>query len=203
MAVYQKPKSFERKAPWNLEGEALPPEGTFYATCLDVADRFGVDRPDFNDPSKTVKQDLTWFLFGFRDAAGKPHRVATFEMRISGNEKSKLFKFLKGWMGKAYPYGQDYTMPEAQGGMKGRKALLTINLVNRKSSDGQYAEITSVSPMPAQAAPAAPAPMVPGPSALPPVPPLPVPAVLQAPAAPPLASDAAGDGFRQEDEIPF
>ena len=204
MAVYSKPVEIDRKGPWDLKAEGLPPEGTFYATCLDIVDRFGVERPNFEDPTKLEKRDLTWFLFGFRDAAGKPHRVATYEMRISGHEKATLFKFLKGWLGKPFVFGQDYAAPEAQGGMKGRKALLTLAHVARKSGDGAYAEIVSVSPMPAVAsAPAVAAPIAP-PAAQAPTPaPLPaVPEAAPATSGTPAAPDPAGDGFRG-DEIPF
>lgn len=143
MATLTEPKIFDRSGPWDLSKEPLPPEGTFFATCLGVEDRFGVERPAFNDPTQIEKQDLTWFLFGFRDEKGAPHRIATREMKISGSEKSNLFKFLRSWLGKPFPYGQDYAS------MKAKPALITISHVARKSGDGCYASIVTVAPVPA------------------------------------------------------
>ena len=99
MAVLQQPTSHSNPFTQQI-GEALAPAGTFIATVLDIKDEFGVKRPKFQSTEiETV--DLTCFLLGYRDAQGVPHKIASRQMRISGNEKSALFGFLKGMLGKA------------------------------------------------------------------------------------------------------
>ena len=122
-------------------GDDLAPAGTFVATVLDVRDEFGVVRTKFQS-TETEKVDLTTFLFGFRDAQGLPHRVASRRMKISGNEKSALFTFLKSLLGKAPEYGWDYCS------LKGAKCLLTVEHVKRKDGVGTFAAIAAMSPVP-------------------------------------------------------
>ncbi len=122
-------------------GNDLAPAGTFIATVLEVRDEFGVVRTKFQS-TETEKVDLTTFLFGFRDAQGKPHRVASRRMKISGNEKSALFAFLKALLGKAPEYGWDYCT------LKGAKCLLTVEQVKRKDGVGVFASIAALSPVP-------------------------------------------------------
>jgi len=75
--------------------------------CSTSSDEFGVQRQKFQSVEvETV--DLTTFLFRFRDAQGYEHRVASRRMKISGNEKSSLFAFLKSLLGHAPQYGWDY-----------------------------------------------------------------------------------------------
>ncbi len=138
-------------------GNALAPAGTFIATVVDVRDEFGVVRTKFQS-TESERVDLTTFLFGFRDAQGQPHKVASRRMKISGNEKSTLFGFLKGLLGKAPEYGWDYVA------LKGAKCLLTVEHVKRKDGVGVFASIASLSPVPpglaVPTAPIAPAPVV-------------------------------------------
>jgi len=165
-------------------GDALAPAGTFVATVIDIRDEFGVTRQKFQS-TEVEKVDLTCFLFGFRDAQGHPHKVASRQMRISGNEKSALFGFLKSMLGKAPEYGQDYCT------LKGAKCLLTVEHVQRRDGNGVFASIASLSPVPPgygqPAQPAAPA--------VPAAQPRPQPAPMPTPAAPSI------DTF--DSEVPF
>ena len=86
--------------------------------------------------------DLTAFLFGFRDRAGQPHRIDTRPMKISGNEKSNLFSFLKGLTGASPRMGWDYME------LKGSECLVTIEHVLSKDGLKTYAQIAAVSPLP-------------------------------------------------------
>jgi hypothetical protein len=128
--------------------EAPPPEGTFLATCIDIKDEFAVTVPKFENPAETEVIDRTAFRYGFRDTQNVPHTIGTRYMKISGNEKSNLYLHLRSWLGKPYPYGSDYTKKENEGGMLGRKALITINLVAKKDGSGSYPSIVSISPVP-------------------------------------------------------
>lgn len=154
MAVLTKPTSTGSGRMFDT-GDALAAKGTYIATCLDVKDVFGVERRKFQS-EEMEKVDLTAFLFGYRDAEGNPHKICTRAMKISGNEKSALFAFLKSWLGKAPAYGWDYAE------MKGKKALITIDHEISKQGDREYANIISISPLPAgmeqQAATPAPTP---------------------------------------------
>ncbi|MCL4181396.1 MAG: hypothetical protein KJ072_27115 [Verrucomicrobia bacterium] len=140
MAVLQQPTSHSNPFTQQI-GEALVPAGTFVATVLDIKDELGVKRPKFQS-TETETVDLTCFLFGYRDAQGVPHKIASRQMRISGNEKSALFGFLKGMLGKAPEYGHDYCT------LKGAKCLLTIEHVKRRDGVGVFASIASLSPVP-------------------------------------------------------
>jgi hypothetical protein len=132
------------------------------------------------------KVDLTTFLFGFRDQLNMPHRIASRSMKISGNEKSALYAFLKGILGKAPSYGWDYCT------LKGSKCLVTVEHKAKNNGQGYYPAIAALSPMPV-GMPAAPAP-VPAPQPMP----LPVqqPAPVMAP--PPMAAP-----FEEDEPLPF
>ncbi len=122
-------------------GDDLAPAGTYVATLIDVKDDFGVVRQKYQSMEmETV--DLACFLFGFRDAAGQPHRISSKRMRISGNEKSTLFGFLKSMLGKAPAYGWDYCS------LKGSKCLLTVEHLARRDGVGVFAAIAALSPVP-------------------------------------------------------
>jgi hypothetical protein len=175
MAVLQQPKS--SSSLFELPDE-LPPRGTFVATCIDIRDVFGVERQKFQS-QEMEKVDVTAFLFGFRTRDGKPFKVATRAMKISGSEKSGLFNLLKSWLGQAPRYGWDYME------MKGKKALITVDHQPSRTKPGAvYAVIASISPLPEgygeQAQPVAP----------------PVAATPPPAAAAPSVDDV-------EDEIPF
>lgn len=142
----------------------LAPAGTWIATIIDIRDQFGVVRPTFDNPSVTEVVDLTTFLFGYRDQAGQPHRIASKTMRISGNEKSNLFGFLKSALGSAPRYGWDYCE------LKGKKCLITVAHEAKRNGQGVFPTIAALCPVPAgmaagvpaavapQAVPAAPSP---------------------------------------------
>lgn len=162
-------------------GETLPPVGTYVATVLDVKDVFGIVRPKFQSQEmETV--DLTAFLFGFRDSQGNPHRVASRQMRISGNEKSALFKFLTSLLGREPEYGWDYIT------LKGHKCTLSVQHTRKRDGSGVFASIASVGPLLANPQPA---PQPPQPQA--PVAPVraatPTPAPQPVPTAPPAEED--------------
>jgi hypothetical protein len=174
--------------------DELPPRGTFVATCIDVKDVFGVERKKFQS-EETERVDVTGFLFGYRTRDGKPCRVASRSMKISGSEKSSLFGFLKAWLGRAPQFGWDYCT------LKGQKALITVDHQPSRTRPGAvYAVIASVSPVPegfGEAPPPASA-LVPPPAP----PPSPRPWEQPAPAAsapPPQAAPVEDAG----DELPF
>ena len=165
--------------------DQLPPRGTFVAKCIDVKDVFNVERKKYQS-EEMERVDLTGFCFGFRTKEGAPHKIASRAFRISGNEKSGLFAFLKAWLGRAPQYGWDYCE------MKGRSALITVDHQPSRTKPGAvYAVIASISPLPegygetAQATP-------------PPVPP-PAPAAAQPQPAPAAAVSVEDSG----DELPF
>lgn len=155
-------------------GDDLAPAGTYVGTVIEIRDEFGVTRQKFQSTElETV--DLTTFLFGFRDAQGFEHRVASRRMKISGNEKSSLFAFLKSLLGRAPQYGWDYME------LRGAQCLLTVEHVTRRDGSGVFAAIAALSPVPqgfggqpVLGAPAAPRPGMAGPvtsgAAVPPYP---------------------------------
>jgi hypothetical protein len=126
-------------------GDDLAPAGTFVATVIDIRDEFGVQRQKFQSQElETV--DLTTFLFGFRDAQGYEHRVASRRMKISGNEKATLFGFLKSLLGHAPTFGWDYCA------LRGAQCLLTVEIIQRRDGTGVFAAIAALSPVPASMA---------------------------------------------------
>ncbi len=129
----------------------LAPAGTWVATVLAAKDQFGVVRPSFDNPSVTEVVDLTTFLFGFRDQAGQPHKIASKTMRISGNEKSNLFGFLKSALGSAPRYGWDYCE------LKGKQILITVAHEPKRNGQGVFPTIAALCPVPAGMATGVPA----------------------------------------------
>jgi len=141
MAVLQQPTNMSNPFA-DVIGDNLAPAGTYVATVLDIKDEFGIQRLRYQSTEmETV--DLTTFLFGFRDAQGAAHRVSSKRMKISGNEKSTLFGFLKGMQGHAPQYGWDYCT------LKGKQCLLTVEHIQRRAGSGVFAAIASLSPVPA------------------------------------------------------
>jgi hypothetical protein len=188
MAVLQQPTSHSNPFSQQI-GDALAPAGTFVATVLDIKDEFGVKRQKFQSTEiETV--DLTCFLFGFRDAQGVPHKVASRQMKISGNEKSALFGFLKGMLGKAPAYGWDYCS------LRGQKCLLTVEHVQKRDGSGVFAGIAALSPLPAGMS--IPAAVQPAPVAQP----RPQPQFAP-PLAPAVAPQPAPTAAVAEDDVPF
>ncbi len=119
----------------------LAQSGTHIATCLEIQDQFGVERPKFENPNEKETLDVTRFLFGFRGQDGCTYRVQSFEFRISGSPKSNLFKFLTSWLGNPPKYGWDYCE------LKGQGAMITV--AHKQSRDGSktYANIVGISPV--------------------------------------------------------
>lgn len=175
-----------------FETGELAPAGDFVATCIDIDDQFGVTRQKFQS-TETELVDETRFLFGFLSPDGQQHFVQTFEMRISGNPKSNLFKFLSAWLGRPPEMGWDYCE------LKGQGAIIRVEHRTGKTTGKVYAVISSISPVkttladhsaqviPAasfslpdgqapqvaqapQAPPVAPAPQAPAPAPVPPAP---------------------------------
>jgi hypothetical protein len=122
-------------------GDDLAPTGTYVATILNIKDEFGVERQKY-ESTEIETVDLTCFLFEILDHQGVKHGVASKRMRISGNEKSALFGFLKSLLGKAPEVGYDYC------DLKGSRCLITVEHVQRKNGNGVYAAISSLSPLP-------------------------------------------------------
>jgi len=203
MAILQQPVN-NSNAFADIIGDDLAPAGTYMATVLDVLDEFGVVRQKF-ESTEMEKVDLTTFLFGFRDEAGQPHRVASRRMKISGNEKSTLFAFLKSLLGRAPTYGWDYAE------LKGRHCMLAVEHVTRRDGNGVFAAIAALSPVPAgfgvvgaTALPAAPAsPAVPAAAAAPAKRASPAPAARVVPSVAPVLPPAGPSLASADDPIPF
>ncbi|MDD4442564.1 MAG: hypothetical protein PHX41_11785 [Kiritimatiellae bacterium] len=143
MAVLQEQMSKSVNPFAELVKDDLAPAGTWVATIIDIRDQFGVVRPSYDNPQVMETLDQTTFLFGFRDQAGQPHRMSSKTMRISGNEKSNLFGFLKSALGAPPKYGWDYCE------MKGKKVLLTVAHEPRRSGQGVYPTVAAICPVPA------------------------------------------------------
>jgi len=119
--------------------ESLAPSGDYIATCLDIADEFGVTRRKYQS-EETEQQDVTRMLFGFKGKDGELHKIQTWEMKISGSPKSKLFNFLSDWLGQAPSMGWDYCE------MKGKGAVIKVE--HKTSQLGKtYAVISGISPV--------------------------------------------------------
>ena len=143
MAVLQEQMSKSNNPFLDQVKDDVAPAGTWVATIIDIKDQFGVVRPSFDNPQVTEVVDVTTFLFGFRDQAGQPHRISSKTMRISGNEKSNLFGFLKAALGGSPKYGWDYCE------MKGKKCLITVAHEPRRNGQGIFPMIAALCPVPA------------------------------------------------------
>lgn len=116
----------------------VAPAGDYIATCIDIADEFGVTRRKYQS-EETEQIDVTRFLFGFKAADGKLYKVQTFEMKISGSPKSALYKFLSSWLGKAPNMGWDYLE------LKGKGAVIKVEQVTSQMGK-VYNKIVSILP---------------------------------------------------------
>ena len=116
----------------------VAPSGEYVATCLDIADEFGVTRRKYQS-EETEQIDVTRFLFGFKAQDGNLYKVQTFEMKISSSPKSALIKFLTSWLGKAPAMGWDYC------DLKGKGAVIGCEQVVSQMGK-TYNKITKVSP---------------------------------------------------------
>jgi hypothetical protein len=124
----------------------LAPKGTYLATIVDIIDTFDVVRPTFEDPTKTEKVNLTTFVFGFKGKDGQLYLITSGNspisaMRISGNEKAKLYKFLTSLTGEPPKMGWDYAE------LKGTPAQITVTHKESKRTPGRmYAIISAQAP---------------------------------------------------------
>lgn len=130
---------------WNLEDYNDGEPGMYPGILLDIREREGVEKRDFNDPSKMVERDITRFLFAYTDDDGEVALASTMEMTISGSEKSTLFKLLTKIRGSEPPVNDDNydTTDEI-----GRKVLVTITQrTSKKGTDYVFAETATKCPV--------------------------------------------------------
>ena len=119
--------------------EEMAPKGTFLATCIEVEERYGVERRKF-ESEETEVVDLTTFYFGFRAKEGGLRIVRSKPMKISGHEKSALVKFVTTWLGEAPKTGFDTTS------LFGKGAQLTVT--HTIAANGKtYANISAIAPV--------------------------------------------------------
>ena len=122
-----------------FEIDTLAPGGDYVATCLDIRDEFGVPRRKYQS-EEMEDQDVTRFLFGFKGTDGQLYKVSSWEMKISGSPKSKLFGFLSQWMDKAPDMGWDYCSLIGSGAV--------IKVEQKTSATGkQYAIVAGIGPV--------------------------------------------------------
>lgn len=121
-----------------FEINEVAPSGEYVATCLEIADEFGVTRQKYQS-EETEQIDVTRFLFGFKGQDDKLYKVQTFEMKISGSPKSTLVKFLTSWLGKAPAYGWDFCE------MKGKGSVISVEQVTSQMGK-VYNKITRIQP---------------------------------------------------------
>jgi len=135
MAILQQPKTQSR-----IKIEGLVPKGTYIATCIEVEDAFGVQRPRFDDPTTTETVDLTWFYFGMKNKAGEMFIIRSKPFKLSLHEKAALFQFLKSWRGEPPVSGFDTET------MIGQGAQITVE--HGVSAKGKiFANIGAVAPV--------------------------------------------------------
>ena len=116
------------------------PAGTHVAVIGHIEDQFGVERRKFENPQETESRDVTKFYFGVLAGDGQAYRVGTYEMRISGNPKAKLYKFLSDLLGAPPPQGWDYCE------LEGRGAIIRVE--EKISQAGNpYSIVTAVRPV--------------------------------------------------------
>ena len=197
MAVLQEQMSKSNNPFLDQVKDDVAPAGTWVATIIDIRDQFGITRPSYDNPQVTEVVDVTTFLFGFRDQAGQPHRISSKTMRISGNEKSNLFGFLKSALGSVPKYGWDYCE------MKGKKCLITVAHEPRRNGQGVFPTIAALCPVPAGMVMGGPAATLaqPAPAPAVPVQAAPVPAPSSAPQGGGCGGQAAATA--DDEELPF
>jgi hypothetical protein len=76
----------------------LPP-GVYDALCIDVDEKYGVERKKFQS-KEMEKVDLISFKFEVTGKSGTKRVITSRKMRISIHEKSALYAFLAGWLGE-------------------------------------------------------------------------------------------------------
>ncbi len=150
----------------------VAPAGDYVATCLNVADEFGVTRRKYQS-EETEVIDVTRFLFGFKAQDGRLYKIQTFEMKISSSPKSALIKFLTSWLGQPPAMGWDYCELIGKGAVIGCEQVVsqlgkTYNKITKisppKTSLADYtSQVIPVEQFSAPAAPATPPPSAPAP----------------------------------------
>ncbi len=137
MAILTKSNSGSGDGPitgWSIQKLAKP--GLQVAVCLAVKDTLNYQTPSYDDPTVMEVKDVTRFLFGLSDGS----MIQTSEMKISGHEKSKLFKTLVSWLGHPPPIGFDTESLVGKG--------VTLNIVTKVSKKGrEYSDPDSVAPV--------------------------------------------------------
>ena len=119
---------------WSIQQLAKP--GPQVAVCLAVKDTLNYETPTYDDPTVMEVKDVTRFLFGLSDGS----MVQTSEMKISGHEKSKLFKMLVSWLGHPPAIGFDTESLVGKG--------VTLNIITKVSKKGrEYSDPDSVAPV--------------------------------------------------------
>jgi hypothetical protein len=116
----------------------LAPAGDYVATCIDVADEFGVTRQKYQSED-THEIDVTRFLFGYKGQDGKLYKIQTFEMTQSTSPRAKLMVFLTAWLGHAPRMNWDYCELVGQG------AVIKVEHVTSQMGK-VYAKIAGISP---------------------------------------------------------
>lgn len=116
------------------------PAGQHVAVCLAVKDTLNYEAPKYraspDEPIVMETKDVTRFLFGLADGS----MVQTYEIKISSNEKSKLFGTLTSWLGHPPVIGFDTES------MVGMGAVISIvGKVSRKGTE--YSDVTSITPV--------------------------------------------------------
>lgn len=142
MAIFKAPEG--QGASFSLFKEEIKddvcPPGQYAAKCVGIKEEYEVKVQKFQSEEFEL-QDRIAFLFECVDEDGTKSLIDTRPMKISGHEKSALFGFLKGWLGKAPAYGMDTES------LKNHPALVSV--IEKKSQTGKvYTAIDSVVPLP-------------------------------------------------------
>lgn len=123
----------------SYEIEKLCPEGTFPAVCPDIMESFGVEEPSYDNPAVMVTKDKLRPLFAC-NVNGEVFLVQPYEFNISGSPKSKLYGFIKSWLGKAPAPGFDTE------DLIGKCCQVTVS--HKTSKKGTvYATIDAIAPL--------------------------------------------------------
>tara|TARA_R110002153_G_scaffold273383_1_gene444190 strand:- start:5596 stop:6168 length:573 start_codon:yes stop_codon:yes gene_type:complete len=118
--------------------DELAPAGDYVATCIDVADEFGVTRKKYQS-EETHDIDVTRFLFGFKGQDGSLYKIQTFEMTQSTSPRAKLMVFLTAWLSHSPKMNWDYC------DMVGQGAVIKVEHVTSQMGK-VYAKIAGISP---------------------------------------------------------
>ena len=136
MAVIQTPKA---SASANFGDQ--PPKGTYLAVCLDVIDEYDVINPYTRNDEVPQKWDQTRFVFGVKTKDGKFLKIPTKAERISGSEKSNIYRILTSWNGE--PPKDNFDTKT----MVGKPAQITV--IEKPNRDGtkMFSNISAIGPV--------------------------------------------------------